>query len=80
MDEPVERGRMSGDPTAQVKSDTGLFMATFERRRLSLMMADSMDELAVSVRGSPTTSCSMFINKEIATALTRWLQTRIAEM
>jgi hypothetical protein len=80
MDEPVERGRMPGDPTPKVKSDSHLFVAVHEERRLSLLMANSMDELAVNVRGSPTTSCGMFIDKEIATKLTHWLQARIAEM
>jgi hypothetical protein len=80
MDEPVEGGGMPSDTAAKVKSDARLFVAVHEGRRLSLLMSNTMDELAVNVRGSPTTSCGMFIDREIATKLTHWLQARIAEM
>jgi hypothetical protein len=71
---------MPGDPTPKVKSHPLLFVAEFEGRRLSIMFSNTKGEMAVSVRGSPTTSCGMFIDKEIIFALTHWLQQRITEM
>jgi hypothetical protein len=80
MDEPVERGRMPGDPTPKVRFTNDLFRAEFEERRLSLMFIRHRNELVVSIRGNPITVTSMHLDSEIATALTRWLQARIAEM
>jgi hypothetical protein len=80
MDEPVEGRRVSGDPAPKVKVTPTLFVAVNEERRLSILLSNTKDEMALAVRGSPTTSCGMFIDKEIATKLTHWLQARIAEM
>jgi hypothetical protein len=80
MDEPVEGSRMSSDTTPKVRATPDLLIAEFEERRLSLLVTPTKDAMAIAIRGSPTTSCGMFIDKEIATALTQWLQARIAEM
>jgi hypothetical protein len=71
---------MSSDPTAKVTSSTDTLVATLEERRLSLMFVRNENSLVMSIRGNPRTACSMYIDKEIATKLTRWLQARIAEM
>jgi hypothetical protein len=80
MDGPMEEGRVSGDPAPKVKSHSLLFVAEFEGRRLSIMLSNTKGEMAVNVRGSPTTSCGMFMDKEIVFALTHWLQQRVNEM
>jgi hypothetical protein len=71
---------MPGDPTPKVKVTPALFVAVNEERRLSVLLSNTKDEMALAVRGSPTTSCGMFIDKEIIEALIHWLQQRVAEM
>jgi hypothetical protein len=80
MDEPVEGGRVPGNPTPKVRAIPGMFVATFDERRLSLMPLPNEKLMMVGVRGNFWTASSMYINREIATALIHWLQCRVGEM
>jgi hypothetical protein len=79
MDEPVEGSRMSSDPpTEVVASDSNRFEVT-RGSRVWVFNHDE-DRLWVSVYTHGVLTVTWPIHADTATALTRWLQARIAEM
>jgi predicted membrane GTPase involved in stress response len=71
---------MTDAPTPKVKVTPTLFVANFDGRRLSFMISNAKDEMAMSVGAGSMVYCGMIVDREIFTALTEWLQQRIAEM